>query len=401
MYRRLALFAAMGLGVTLLATPARAAPVPLDDAVIAAMEARTGQTRAAVAAEARAYRVTTTRQDQGWAFGIAILRAAYRPGDYPQGWLFLARHDSREWTVALDSTAGFSRLAAAAPASVFGVAEKAAFAVRDVSLDSGGTPGQTMSNNTGLRLPFQVGQSWTLTGGPHGWVGTERPFSAIDLTGGDGAVRSGSNGTVYTMCADSSGGAPGGWRRVYHANGYTTDYYHLSNLTTWADGATLGGAKKLGNIGRNVCAGGSATGAHVHWGLLVGSTRVSWHRKSAGQWVFWEGGAAYGGFALHGSTQKNPPSGQLYNYGKLPVTSGIVDAWGSGTVNRRSGPGSGFPVVGTLTDGQVVTISCWRNGTSHTGRYGTTSVWNKLPDGSWFSDAFAYTGVDTGIGPNC
>jgi LasA protease len=137
----------------------------------------------------------------------------------------------------------------------------------------------------------------------------------------------------------------------------------------------------------------------VHFGILSGTTRVAWHWRAVGQWVFWQGSAAYGGFALHGSTVVNVGGG-LFNYGALGANQGIVDSNGGGVVNRRSGPGTGFGIVGTLADGQVVTISCWRNGTSHTGRWGTTAVWNRLGDGSWFSDAFAYTGVNT-IGPNC
>jgi LasA protease len=45
-------------------------------------------------------------------------------------------------------------------------------------------------------------------------------------------------------------------------------------------------------------------------------------------------------------------------------------------------------------------IVCVGNGTSHTGRYGATTVWNRLPDGTWFSDAYAYTGRAT-AGPPC
>lgn len=37
---------------------------------------------------------------------------------------------------------------------------------------------------------------------------------------------------------------------------------------------------------------------------------------------------------------------------------------------------------------------------SHTGRYGSTTVWNKLTDNTWFSDAFAYTGQNT-VGSKC
>jgi LasA protease len=386
-----------GLSVPMHATPAAASASTLEHHVVSIMESKLGVSRAQTAAEGRSYRVTIERQALGWAFGFAVQRAAFVQGDHPHAWIFLAQRKGGQWMVALDTDTAFTGFAARAVAEVFGVQEKAVFANRAGLHDTGIQA--VSSNNTGLRLPYQVGQAWTLTGGPHGWGGYERPYSAIDLAGGDGAVRAGADGVVYTICADNSGGAPGGWRRVYHDNGYTSDYYHLSNLTSWTNGARLGGAKKLGNIGRNVCDGGSASGAHVHFGILDGTTRVPWHWRSAGQWVFWEGSAAYSGYALHGSKRANVGD-TLYNYGKLPATSGIIDANGAGTVNRRSGPGSGYALAGTLNDGQVVQIACWAYGTSHNGRYGSTTVWNKLTDNTWFSDAFAYTGQTT-VGSQC
>ncbi|HZM81736.1 MAG TPA: peptidoglycan DD-metalloendopeptidase family protein [Candidatus Limnocylindrales bacterium] len=359
------------------AAPAQAKEPDVKQAVVQAVGDRTGRYQADV---------DTQRESGGWVFGVAVQKA--KADDEPRGWLFLARRDGREWTVALDTGPGFASLAQAAPEAVFSADEKQLFTIR---IQAG--------NNTELRLPFAVGQTWTLTGGPHGWGGSESPFSSVDLAGGDGIVRAAGGGNVYTMCADSSnGGTPGGWRRVYHPNGYTTDYYHLWNLTSLGNGAGIGVGQALGNIGKNLCGGGAASGPHVHFGILSGTTRVAWHWRSAGQWVFWQG-AAYGGYALHGSRQVFPGGG-LFNYGALAANQGIVDANGGTTVNRRSGPGTGFGIVGTLTDGQVVTISCWRSGTSHAGRWGTTAVWNRLPDGTWFSDAFAYTGVNT-IGPNC
>jgi len=402
---RHALLAAVVLAVTVTAAPPVAAATPaapsqtLDQTVIAAMVARTGKDRTAIAAAGRTPQVTIQRRDAagGWAFGVAVLRAPRVEGQYPDAWLFLAQRRPGRWTVALDNSQGFIDLARRAPAAVFGARERATFEAAwrvngDVTI-------QAVSNNTGLRLPYAIGATWNMGGGPHGWAGSDTPYSSVDLSGGDGVVRAAGGGSVYTICADSSnGGTPGGWRRIYHPNGYTTDYYHLWNLTS-LPGTSITEGTSLGNIGKNLCNGGSASGPHVHWGILSGTTRVGWHWRSAGQWVFWNGAAAYGGYALHGSTQRNVGTG-LYNYGALGANQGIVDANGGGFVNKRSGPGTGYPVVGSVNDGTVVTISCWRNGTTHSGRWGTTSVWNRLTDGTWLTDAFVYTGVNT-IGPNC
>lgn len=402
---RQALLGAALLAVTISALPASAVAKPeptrpLEQVVADAVVTRIGKAPATIAAAGRTFQVAVQRSDAtgAWAFGVATLRAPAKEGEYPEAWLFLAQRQSGQWSVALESSQGFIDLARRAPASVFSAEERATFesawqANSRASL-------QALSNNTGLRLPYAIGATWNMGGGPHGWAGSDTPYSSVDLNGGDGIVRAAGGGTVYTMCADTSnGGTPGGWRRVYHPSGYTTDYYHMWNLTALTPGSTISEGTALGNIGTNLCNGGSASGAHVHWGILSGTTRVAWHWRSAGKWVFWAGGAPYGGYALHGSTQQNPGTG-LYNYGALGSNQGIADANGGGTVNKRSGPGTGYPVVGSVADGTTLTISCWRNGTTHTGRWGTTALWNKLTDGTWVSDAFVYTGV-TSIGPNC
>lgn len=374
------------LAATLIVTPATAGSpqekVPLQREVVAAVTKLTGKDHGWAQIQ---------RRDGHWAFGVAILPAS-RPDGYPQGWLFLATRQAGTWNVSLDNAHGFTELAARAPETVFNRREKQTFAARDVSA-------QALSGNTGLRLPYALGQTWYMVGGPHGWAGYDRPYSSLDLAGGDGIVRAAGGGNVYTMCADSSnGGTPGGWRRVYHPSGYTTDYYHLWHLTSLSGGQWVDEGRALGQIGKNICARGSASGPHVHWGILIDDTRVAWHGRSAGKWVFWEGNA-YEGSALHGSTRRYHGSG-LYNYGALGARQGIVDTNGGGTLNKRSGPGTGYSVVGSVSDGATVNISCWRNGTTHTGRWGTTSVWNKLTDGTWISDAFVYTGATT-VGPNC
>lgn len=211
-------------------------------------------------------------------------------------------------------------------------------------------------------------------------------------------MRAAGAGTVRRMCRDSAGRPVGGWIRITHPSGYITDYYHLQGVVV-ADGVAVLAGQILGRTGTDVCAGGQATGPHVHFSIRTGSGAVGWHWRSAGRWVFWESATAAGGFALHGSTRVNPGNA-IYNHGALGANQGIVDANGGGAVNRRAGPGTGFAVVGSVADGATVTIGCWRNGTSHTGRYGATSVWNRLTDGTWISDAFVYTGVTT-IGPVC
>jgi len=85
----------------------------------------------------------------------------------------------------------------------------------------------------------------------------------------------------------------------------------------------------------------------------------------------------------------------------LGLTQGIVDAYGGGTVNKRSGPGTGYALVGSVSDGATVSVSCWANGPTHTGRWGTTSLWDRLSDGTWISDAYAWTGLSGPVNGWC
>jgi hypothetical protein len=74
---------------------------------------------------------------------------------------------------------------------------------------------------------------------------------------------------------------------------------------------------------------------------------------------------------------------------------------GAGTVNTagtpltvRSGPGTSYSSVGTVADGAGVTIYCQTNGTSVTGTYGTSTIWDRIGTGRFVSDAYVYTGYD-------
>ncbi|MGW0432040.1 peptidase M23 [Micromonospora sp. NPDC003197] len=330
-------------------------------------------------------RVTVTRRDGGaWAFGTAVLVAPHEEGRYPSGWIFVARQQRGDWQVAFEGEANFTELASAAPASVVAQRERDAFTAPSTLAANG-------DFRTGMRLPFALGASWTLRGGPHGWSGSPRPFSSIDLFGGDERVLAVRAGTAYTMCK--------GWIRVVHDRGYATDYYHLWNNIN-VDGASVAAGTYLGDTGTDITCGGSASSRHVHLGLRQNSAYVAIATHNLGKWVPREGSVAYEGYALHGSTRRNV-RGTLYNYGALGFTEGIIDSNGGTSISRRSGPGTGYGVVGSIADGATAAVACSANGTSHTGRWGTTALWNKLTDGTWIPDAYHYTGAANPVNGWC
>jgi murein DD-endopeptidase MepM/ murein hydrolase activator NlpD len=131
-----------------------------------------------------------------------------------------------------------------------------------------------------LRLPFQLDQTWYLTGGPHTGWGTGEPLAAVDFappgdTSGcfiaddkyfatamaDGlVVRSAVDGLALDL--DKDGDERTGW---------VIFYLHLATRQR----APLGSELKAGDlIGYPSCEGGRSTGTHVHVA-----------RKYNGEWI--------------------------------------------------------------------------------------------------------------------
>jgi LasA protease len=371
--------------LVLLALLAQPLPTPasLAHAVTAALPAR---------AEAAGTRVTVLREEigragsgggAGWGFGTAVQLGRAEPHAYPYGWLWLARREAGQWSVALEGSAGFAALSRTAP--VLRAPERAALGT--------GAEATMPDYRTGMRLPYARGQSWSFTGGPHPMSGNAR--SSIDLAGGDGKVRAARAGLAYRMCQ--------GWIRVVHDRGFATDYYHLHGAIA-ADGEPVGDGEFLGRIGTDVSCGGGATGPHVHFSLRRGGDYVDIERYGIGKWTVRAGALPYEGSAWHGS-RRVAVGGTLYNYGALGLTEGVVDADGGGVLNRRAGPGTGYEVIGTIPDGQTVRVECSARGTTHTGRGGYTSdLWNQLAGevgGGWVSDVFLWTGTGNPVAGGC
>lgn len=342
-----------------------------------------GAAELSVAGAQRDTRVTVSRTSGRWAFGTAVALAPRQEDAHPTGSIFIARSEPAGWRIAFDGEAAFGELAAESPL-VTGQ-ERSRLTATPTPMYAGG------DFRTGMALPFGVGQTWTLTSGPHGWGGTEWPYSSIDLAGGDQVVRAARGGAAYTMCQ--------GWIRVIHDRGYSTDYYHLWNSIS-VNGAGVGQGAVLGNTGTDVTCGGAAYGRHVHFGLRQNSAYVPIADHDIGKWVLGNGAAAYQGGARHGSAWAGVGGG-LYNYGALGLNQAVVDANGGGALTRRAGPGTGYGSLGSVGDGATVTVSCSSNGTSHTGRYGTTALWDRLSDGSWVSDAYLWTGVNGPVNGWC
>ncbi|MBB5872164.1 hypothetical protein F4553_005598 [Allocatelliglobosispora scoriae] len=219
-----------------------------------------------------------------------------------------------------------------------------------------------------FKVPFPCGQVWSgQTRSDHS------PAYAVDFnrTNDDGdPVVASAPGTVDVV-ANLGSTSYGKYVRINHGNGWTTYYAHLSSFNT-SVGAVVGYGKVIGYVGTT----GGSTGPHLHYEQRSGGNDVQ---------VKFDGATA-----LYWGTK---------NYTSTNACSG--SSTGAGTVNTagspltiRSGPGTGYSSVGTVADGAGVTIYCQTSGTTVTGTYGTSSIWDRIGTGKFISDAYVYTGYD-------
>lgn len=81
------------------------------------------------------------------------------------------------------------------------------------------------------------------------------------------------------------------------------------------------------------------------------------------------------------------------------AATGTVVTSGTG-VNVRSGPGTGYSVVGTQADG-TIQIDCQAYGDWVDGRFGRTLIWDHIPNKGYVSDSYVQTGSDHLVAPLC
>ncbi|MFG3057463.1 SH3 domain-containing protein [Streptomyces sp. NPDC048231] len=77
-----------------------------------------------------------------------------------------------------------------------------------------------------------------------------------------------------------------------------------------------------------------------------------------------------------------------------PVAPGVQ-------LNVRSGPGMGYSVVRQLPAGAKVAIFCQSPGTTVSGYYGTSNIWDNIDSGEYVSDAYVNTGSDGYVAERC
>lgn len=71
-------------------------------------------------------------------------------------------------------------------------------------------------------------------------------------------------------------------------------------------------------------------------------------------------------------------------------------------LNVRRAPTTSATAVKTVANGASVSIDCQTTGTSVTGTFGTSTLWDYVPAlGGYVSDTYVNTGSDTRVAPDC
>ncbi|MGS0497208.1 M23 family peptidase [Pseudoalteromonas sp. S1727] len=138
---------------------------------------------------------------------------------------------------------------------------------------------QALAASFSMDLPWPSG--YWYSGGAHSNTGSGYPYSSLDFNNGSGGW--GSN-TPYVQAAH--GGTVTRFSscniRVTHSSGYSTNYYHMSNLQYNSGdyvqpGAWLG--RYANSYNQALCEGGQSSGPHVHFTLLYNGQQVSLHNQ--------------------------------------------------------------------------------------------------------------------------
>jgi len=222
-----------------------------------------------------------------------------------------------------------------------------------------------------LQLPFPCGQVWA------GQSRTNHsPQLSLDFNrandDGDQVVAAGSG--EVTRVANTGASSYGRWIEIAHTGGRRTRYAHLSSQSV-----SVGQMVRRGQVIGTVGTTGGSTGPHLHYEEHAAGTAVRIR--------FDEREALY--FGTKNYTSQNGCDGYI----------GRVNS-GGGTLAMHAEATTTAAEVGTVADGATVTITCQKQGTSVTGTYGTSSLWDKVGAG-YIPDAFVSTGSDGQVAPTC
>lgn len=240
---------------------------------------------------------------------------------------------------------------------------------------------EALSGAPAFQVPFPCGQVWA------GQTRTNHsPTNSVDFNRSDDvgdAVVAAAAGKISRV--DNEGNVSyGRWIEIDHGNGYRTRYAHLSSQVV-SVGQSVSQGQKIGAVGNT----GGSSGAHLHYELRKNGVAI--------RPVFNDATAFF--YGTKNYTSKNKCDGGGTGGGTPSGVTGTVNTAGA-DLTVRAKPDTSSASVGSVADGAKVTITCQINGTTVSGTYGTTSLWDFIGNG-YVSDAYVATGSDGQVAPTC
>lgn len=202
-----------------------------------------------------------------------------------------------------------------------------------------------------LKLPYACQDTWWFTGGPHdsgGDCADGDPIYAIDFAPGvpyctvppDRWITSPADGTVSTVRCS------GCLIKINHQDGWGSYFYHVANPQVTAGQAVsqdqhLGNPSTMPSCGGD-CGGcgGSATGTHLHYGLMYNGALFPIEGTTLQGWVVHGVGVCYQGYLEKGTLQKWVGSSVISDC-TCPQWDGVLLYWNKDydCTNNRGDPG--------------------------------------------------------------
>ncbi len=215
-----------------------------------------------------------------YAWGIVGVSGSQLTESNPESYIFYAESLQGRWLTTLEYEEQFRVLICNLPEDIMGkrlkryLCEAASF---------GDDPPL-------LGLPWSVGVSWRLTGGPHSNGNGNRPWSSLDFNiapGQSGTVRAARDGVAFLPCPN--------FVRIDHGDGWQTGYYHLTSIAV-VNGQVVNVGQTLGLTSTEAGCDGSANGPHVHFSLRLNNVHQEMEGKNIGGWIVHEGANEYEGY---------------------------------------------------------------------------------------------------------
>ncbi|WP_322495001.1 M23 family metallopeptidase [Chloroflexus sp.] len=312
---------------------------------------------------------------KAWVFGsAAVIPQPSSDGvtdeeTAPQILLFFAEQRGGGWQVALEHSPAFAQALTQIPQHLL-TPEQWATMPTAAQLSGDGS--------MQLNLPWAIGETWNLTGGPHKTFRNETTRSGLDFAVNGGRVRAAREGIAYTPCGQNSD-----LEQIDHPGGFRTNYYHLAGIAVTNE-SRVERYTYIGMIGTGTrCLGGYVTGAHILFWVSRGGTPISIDGIDIGGWTVSALPGDYNGCMTRiRDGYRQCAVGRITNEGNFPpnppylispeggvtiktptVTLQVADA---GDPDNWPAPTSNFRFTITKSDNSWSASSDWSDNTSWT-----------------------------------